>query len=279
MENLKSISNFNSFFESFPPGTILEVDVDTNKLDYQANNRYIYRLPPIKLFCTSSVCEGIRNFDSTDALHLIVDKQTLNFASYLCRNCKIGIKKYALQTVLSNGTKSFEILKFGEIPNFGSPSPKKLLDLMGKEREYFFKGRRSESQGLGIAALAYYRRVIENQKNNILDELIKTARLLNASKEMIDEFEIAKSETQFSKAIALIKHGIPQALFIDGHNPLLLLHSAMSEGLHAHTDDECLELATSIRVILTELIERIATISKEGLELKSAVARLINKKN
>jgi hypothetical protein len=75
----------------------------------------------------------------------------------------------------------------------------------------------------------------------------------------------------------LIKHTIPQILLIDGHNPLTLLHSALSEGLHAKTDDQYLEIATSIRVLITEMVERIGTVLKDNEELKTAVSRIIKK--
>ena len=94
---------------------------------------------------------------------------------------------------------------------------------------------------------------------------------------LISELEAAKNKNQFSKAVESIKHTIPQVLLIDGHNPLTLLHSALSEGLHAKTDEECLELATSIRVVLTELVERMSTALKDTAELKTAVSRIINK--
>jgi len=92
---------------------------------------------------------------------------------------------------------------------------------------------------------------------------------------MIGELEEAARETQFSKAIEIIKPGVPQALLIDGHNPLTLLHNALSEGLHAQTDEDCLALATSIRVVLTELVERMASVLSDHAELKTAVNRLI----
>jgi hypothetical protein len=55
-------------------------------------------------------------------------------------------------------------------------------------------------------------------------------------------------------------------------------HNALSEGLHELTDEECLALATSIRVVLVELAERITTALKEQTELKSAVSQLLNRK-
>jgi hypothetical protein len=68
-------------------------------------------------------------------------------------------------------------------------------------------------------------------------------------------------------------------LLIDGRNPLSLLHSALSEGLHEHTDEECLEIAQDIRVVLTELADRISLALKEEAELTQAVSRLLNRKS
>jgi hypothetical protein len=50
--------------------------------------------------------------------------------------------------------------------------------------------------------------------------------------------------------------------------PLLLLHDALSEGIHEYTDAECLELATAIRLILTDLSEKISMTLKEKAEIK-----------
>ena len=152
------------------------------------------------------------------------------------------------------------------------------ISLIRDERDYYLKGRRSENQGLGIAAFAYYRRVVENQKDKIFAEVIKASKKVNAPEKMIGELEEARKETQFSKAMEKIKPGVPEALLIDGHNPLMLLHNALSEGLHAQTDEECLELATSIRVVLTDLVERMASVLSDHAELKTAVKKLIEVK-
>jgi hypothetical protein len=132
---------------------------------------------------------------------------------------------------------------------------------------------------MGIAAFAYYRRIIEEQKNRIFDELIKVCRRLPVDQTITEELTKAKAETQFSKAVDSIKHAIPQALLINGHNPLTLLHTALSEGLHADSDDECLEIATSIREVMAELAERMGQVMKDEAKLNSAVTRLIQKKS
>ncbi|PIT81270.1 hypothetical protein B9Z40_14560 [Limnohabitans sp. 15K] len=92
--------------------------------------------------------------------------------------------------------------------------------MIGGERDYFLKGRRAENQGLGIAAFAYYRRVVENQKTRIIDEIIRVAQKIGAPKEVTDDLNAARSETQFSRAVEVIKHGVPESLLIGGHNPV-----------------------------------------------------------
>jgi hypothetical protein len=76
-------------------------------------------------------------------------------------------------------------------------------------------------------------------------------------------------------SITSVKDAVPQALLINGRNPLSLLHSALSVGLHDKADEECLELAHGIRVVLVELAERLGQALKDEAELNSAVSRLL----
>ena len=57
-----------------------------------------------------------------------------------------------------------------------------------------------------------------------------------------------------------------------------LIVTALSEGMHAQTDEECLNIAQDIRIVLGELAERISQALKDEAELKSAVGRLMNRK-
>ena len=138
-------------------------------------------------------------------------------------------------------------------------------------------GRRSEIQGMGIGSFVYYRRVLESQKNRIFDELIRVIDKISPGDAILKELETAKNETQFTKAIESIKHALPQSLYINGYNPLTLLHSALSEGVHTHSDEKCLELASSVRNVLFEFAERLGEALKEDAELKLAVNRLAKK--
>lgn len=263
------------FLESMPPYRLTDVS-DLGVISNQGRPKFTG--PDIQLHCNHDGCNGVRYFRwEHNGYYFLRTDFDSSFLIYKCCNCRHTAKTYAVRLrVTSTGTHG-QIIKLGELPEFGPPIPPKLITLIRPNRKLFYKGRRAEIQGMGIGAFAYYRRVVENEKNRILDEIIKVCEKLTAPPEVIESLRRAEKETRFTEAVKAIKDGLPQALLIDGHNPLTLLHSALSEGLHAQSDEECLELATSIRVVLTDLAERVAQALKDEAELKTAVSRLFRK--
>jgi hypothetical protein len=167
-----------------------------------------------------------------------------------------------------------KIMKFGEFPVFGKPIPSKLISLIGPDKNNFIKGRKCENQGFGIGSYSYYRRVVESQKNRIIDQIIKICEP-DKNDILINQLELAKKEIQFSKAVDMIKKNLPNSLLINGHNPLKLLHAALSKGIHEMTDDECLIKANSMKIILIQLCLRINELIDDENELKKAVDSLL----
>ncbi len=270
------LRTFANFLESCGPDSTQHVSGLLGKS--RTSGHIVLLTPEIELHCGSEICSGVRRFEAAET-HYVSGSLDFNFVKYVCKNCGKTQKTIALAVSPDANQSSGRVHKIGELPPFGPPTPPRVMKLVGEDRELFLKGRRAELHGLGIGAFAYYRRVIEEQKGRIIDEIGKVAVRIKPSKETEALFAKAKTETQFSKAIEMIKSAIPETLLIDGHNPLTLLHDALSEGLHAQTDEQCLELATSIRVVLTELAERISTALKEEATLKSAVSRLLNRKS
>jgi hypothetical protein len=256
-----------------PPTRAIVSDLAVHRPNYGTS--WWLAAPDIVLHCPDEQCGGERAFACTsDWTTVDGDKPKWAFRVYRCRNCRTFGKTYAVIAVLTDGGPDGVAVKVGEWPAFGPPVPPKLISLVGPDRELFLQGRRSENHGLGIGAVAYYRRVVENQKDRLLDEVIKVGEKTNAGPDVIKALRAAKEETQFSRAMDDIKNAIPPVLRIDGVNPFTLLHSALSKNLHNATDEECLAIASSIRIVLTEMSERIAQVLKDQAELKSAVARL-----
>jgi len=279
-QEAKNVKPFAEFLESTPPYTSEAIsDLADQKIIGPSTGRFVLAQPDIQLHCDQESCKGIRFFYNTGGEKHLGDESWQNcFLSYVCRNCRRTVKTYALIVRRLGTSGAGGAMKYGEVPVFGPPTPSRVITLIGPDRDMFLRGRQAENLGFGIGAFAYYRRVVENQKGRIISEITKASAKLGASPEVIAELVQAEKETQFSKAIDQIKIGIPAALMINGHNPLTLLHTALSGGLHGQKDEDCLEIAQEIRLVLTELAERISQALKEEAELKQAVSRLMNRK-
>jgi hypothetical protein len=275
---------FAEFLESVPPSEFARVsDLFQTKYAPGSGTWHELAVPEIKLHCPSDICNGPRifRFKSGERNLSRSTEAKLTYFTYICSNCRRNEKLFSLHASRrdekNDESTAGVCYKIGEFPAYGPPTPNRLLKLFGKDRVIFLKGRQCENHGLGIGAFVYYRRVVENHKDKIIDEIIKVATKI--APEMVDALELAKKEQQFSKALASVKDAIPQALLINGHNPLTLLHSALSEGLHAQSDEDCLNLAHDIRVVLAELAERIGQVLKDEAELNAAISRLMKPKD
>ncbi len=281
-EQSAPVLTFCEFLESHPPNQparIAKVEGWYSR-PHVAGSYQGIAAPEIQLHCSSEACNGVRFFRCISKPQDLIRGDFVNdYLTYRCWNCQKTKKVFSVSVRWDEGhLESGHAIKYGELPPFGPPTPSRLIKLIGPDRDAFLSGRRCENQGLGIGAFVYYRRVVENQKARILQEIRKVATKVGAKPEAIEILESAEKEIQFSKAMEMAKPGLPESLLIDGHNPLGLLHSALSEGVHALTDDECLLLAGSIRVVLGELSERIAQALKDEVEIKNALTTLMNRK-
>jgi len=259
------------FFETVPPYQEVEIEDLLNNDAYHDLN-----MTSIFIFCEK--CNGERNF-SPDSADFINKNSKILAYDYTCVNCKSSKKYFTVIVEIIKDKKKEKVLlkKIGEFPVFGPPTPPKLFSLIGPDKDNFQKGRRCEFQSLGIGSYAYYRRVVESQKNRIIDQIIKIYEQYeqyDKNSELIEQLVLAKTETQFSKAVDIIKKNLPNYLLIDGHNPLKLLHTALSKGIHEMTDDECLNKANNIRVVLIKLCLRINELLDDNNEFKKAVDSL-----
>lgn len=269
------------FLANHPPGGRWVPIENLAKAHIPAGPRHslgvLLNIPDLKLFCGE--CKGVRIFGGEGTIiGGVLSSQRVyeEFLDYICKNCQKYLKKYAVLFSWSGEGLEGTCIKLGEYPPFGPRVPARVIRLIQDDKDVFLVGRRAENQGMGIGAFAYYRRVVENQKNRIIDEIIKVGKKLGAEDEIIKSLETAKKEIKFKEAVESIKGALPVQLLIDGHhNPLTLLHDALSKGLHAKTDGECLDTATAIRVVLTDLAERIDEALKEKAELGDAIKKLM----
>lgn len=266
---------FAAFLETRPPGTHYKVTGMSTSLTSS-----LVATPDLRLHCDSEACNDTRFFWGKARHHSQWESGKSEHITliYLCRNCREYLKIYTLMGVFNFNEEVGSVIKIGEYPVFGAPIPAKLVKLVGPDRDALLKANRSEQQGLGVGAFAYYRRIVENQRGRIFDAIVAVIEKQGGDQELLDQLKKAKAETQFTKSVEAIKHALPSSLRIDGHNPLTLLHDALSDGIHAQDDAECLELAGVVRTVLSSLAQRLSELSAEHKELGQAVSTLLNRK-
>ena len=169
---------FKEFLESVPPGRTVLLPAGTLTSSTNIQGQWDVEVPELSLYCNDIACERFQFFAPKRSSIAAGDSH----AQFTCRNCQTTLKTYSLRfTSDSDPGKNARVVKFGEIPQFGPPLPAKLLQLAGHHGDILKKGRRSENQSLGIGAFAYYRRVVELQKNFLIDEVAKAVTRLGGN--------------------------------------------------------------------------------------------------
>lgn len=238
----------------------------------------------IWLHCEHEKCDGKRRYLKAKTNQFrSKDLNYYDFAVYVCSNCAQTVKVFATKSILDEKQpRSGICTKIYEEPPFGQPIPKRLFHVIGESnREYFLQARRAIARGLGIGAYGYYRRIVENTKFDLIGSVLVVAEATNAPPAQVELLKRAQNERQFSKAIDILRDAsaIPAVLLIDGHNPLALLHDALSEGIHELSDSECLERAQDAEVILCEIANRVQVAVTEHKTVKAALFSILKRKS
>lgn len=277
MTRKDAVAELTAFLETTPPNCAEVIPGLATCRRFQTGVRWIVDVAPERLQLHCNVDDGVRRFEASASNRPGLG---FRFLAYSCRDCGEFTKTYALVMALkpinpkSHQSRDVEVMKLGEYPPFGAPIAARIQKLLDREDlELYRKGARSEAQGLGIGAATYFRRIVESRWSLLVNELRRAADRLGHAD--LGVFDDALRETRFSAAVGKLKGAIPDKLrILNGENPLTLLYQPLSVQLHELTDEQCLQQAADIRVVLTALLENIAEVLKDQEELKSAANRL-----
>lgn len=258
------------FLESYPLYRRAEIKIP---------HPYSYlRTPAINYWCEQ--CNSVQTFHAhTDRWQKSLDNVNditpgFNFrAVYYCLFCKTYPVTFLIRVADDGGS----VMKVGQWPPWTIKVDPDLASVLGNHLEVYRRGLICESQGYGIGAFAYYRRIVEETIDSLLsqiEDLIPEGERSNYATAL----EAAKA-TQIAKdKIALVKDLLPLTLRPDGMNPLNVLHSTLSAGLHGRPDEDCLEDAEAIRRVLAFLVTQIKLAQKTSLEFTTSMRKLLEKK-
>lgn len=194
-------------------------------------------------------------------------------AAYVCTHCEDFERIF----YIAADEQGQWLMKVGQFPAWeihGNPLIEKML---GKHADHYKKGLVCESQSYGIAAYGYYRRIIEETIDELLDEIS-----LLLSGDELSKFAEALAKTKRTtitqEKIDLVKDLLPSILRPDGMNPLAVLHSSLSEGLHTESDEACLQQAVIIREVLLFLVNQVALSKAATKNFTEGMRKLLEKK-
>ena len=140
--------------------------------------------------------------------------------------------------------------KIGHFPRMTIAISPVLARSLGDTADLYRKALICRNQGFGIAALAYMRRVVEDKTNELIEVIEDAAAGVGVDKGDIDKIRAAREEKlSFDQRIKLASEAMPSSLKPGGINSMEVLFGLISEGLHGHTEADCLLIADEIRDI------------------------------
>ncbi len=226
--------------------------------------------------------ELIRNLEFNEKIKIFKERKVghnkIIKIDYLCSSCHQFKRNFLVRIFRKDDPKDvcLYMMKVGQYLPWSIHMDRNLENLLGEHSSYYKKGLTCESQSYGIGAYAYFRRITEE----IIDELLNsiTDLLENAEKIKYEEaLEKVKKATVAQEKIKLVKDLLPSSLRPNGLNPLTILHSALSEGLHSNTDEKCLESAEDIKKTLIYLINEVMRHREKSKEFTKGMRKILDK--
>lgn len=192
---------------------------------------------------------------------------------YVCSSCR----SFERHFLLFFSTDGSYVIKAGQYPAWEITPDPVVERMLGDYADSYKKGLVCESQSYGIGAFAYYRRIVEQTIDHLLEEILE---LMSGQEheQYAQALEKVKGTNIAQDKIKLVKDLLPPILRPGEMNPLAVLHSVLSEGIHLATDERCLDLAVSVREVLTFLVSQISVTKSTSKNFTESMRKLLERK-
>jgi hypothetical protein len=216
----------------------------------------------IKMFCIHEKCKAPTWWQTDDAPYYF-ESSFIREKHYTCRNCGVSVQYY--QLIWQENRSSNIFIKVGQWPPLSIEPSSELAKALGAEDlKLYKKGLIDFKFGHGIGAVGYFRRVLENKINALLDLIVEAAKNAQVPDEHLAEVEAAKQSRRAEDKIDVAVKILPAHLKPGGHNPLDKLYKPLSAGLHGESDDECLTIFSEARFVFEYLFKNLTESNEEA---------------
>ena len=209
----------------------------------------------LRLFCANEHCKQETWWETSDTIFHFI--RFVTEVSYQCRNCGKNTVSYWLIWRREESRNIF--LKAGQYPELEERIPELLVKSLDQRDLKMYKNAiRMRNFNLGLAAVAYMRRIVENKMADMLDILHEVAISHNAPEELLKRHVEMKTEKRFATKIEYAGELLPPNLRPAGKpNPIAILHELTSDGIHAKSDEECVEVFDRCRAIFEYVFSKL----------------------
>lgn len=176
-----------------------------------------------------------------------IELMTLNYSCTACGD------KFTCWLEINN--KDFWIWKVGQTPPWDISIATDVQKRLGNADSKLFKNALiCISQGYGIGACIYFRRVLENQINRLLEIYLKTRTADKAPQSELDYINQIITTIVAETKIKLISKTSVAAIPSFANNPITVTYTKLSEGLHNKSDTDCIPIAQAAQGVLIRLL-------------------------
>jgi len=202
--------------------------------------------------------------------------ENLNFALHIRGKCSY-CNKFRIDFMVNifKEKKEGELFarKIGAFPPKEIKPEKDILSyLLPEHQEYYKKALMNLSQGYGIGAFAYFRRITEDIIKKVIKDVINLE--LEGNEKVKKAWEDYQKNHVMSSLLDSINPYLPNAILDIGDNPLRLLYETASLGIHELNEDECLDKAQLIDVLLQFVISKMNEEKSTVKKVREAIKKL-----
>lgn len=192
--------------------------------------------------------------------------------TFRCASCHKSEIEILVEYIVTD--KDITLSKYGELPRKKLERSPILENFFSDDSENLEKATVCLSSGYGVAAFAYYRRIIENNILNLLDLIKADVLETENDKDNLKAIEKLKVNTPMSEKIKIANNALPSYLVPDGLNPLGSLYKVLSDGVHSLSDEECLQKSQIIKECIMYLVGELASREKHRKQFTKIIGKL-----